>query len=31
MDVAELVVAGRVVLEEVLEVAGDEMIDHKYH
>ena len=31
VDVAEQVVAGRVVLAGVLEVAGDEVIDHKHH
>lgn len=30
-DGAEQVVAGRVALEEVLQVAGDEVIDHKRH
>jgi hypothetical protein len=30
-DAAEQVVAGRVALEEVLQVAGDEVIDHKHH
>jgi len=30
-DGAEQVVAGRVALEEVLQVAGDEVIDHKHH
>ena len=31
VDGAEQVAAGRVALEEVLEVAGDEVIDHKHH
>jgi hypothetical protein len=31
VDVAEQVVAGRVALEAVLEVAGGEVIDHKHH
>jgi len=30
-DGAEQVAAGRVALEEVLQVAGDEVIDHKHH
>ena len=30
MDGAERAVAGRVALEEVLQVAGDEVIDHKH-
>lgn len=30
-DAAEQVVAGRVALEEVLRVAGDEVIDRKHH
>jgi len=30
-DGAEQVVAGRVALEEVLQVAGDEVIDRKHH
>jgi len=31
VDGAEQVVAGRVALEEVLQVAGDEVIDRKHH